>query len=419
MKKIFTLIVCAAVTFASLCGCGKTEGSIAVSDNFTFGRDMTLYQLYCDKVVLGELDGETEIDFESLAEYTADNIKEMLAYCEVAKAAGFSPDEGMIYRANETISYISLAADNAGMSTEEYIGETFGEDITLDAIRLCVEMYIMCEGYENSVLEDSGIGDGEAEAYADEHYADFLSYDFLRYSTTSEALSTALAAAKTPDEFAAAVLEAVPALLRTDSDKSGIPDILESTAVVSSDGAAGEYFASSDRAVCDTYTEKTDGGYTVTMALTLPHRLETPTWNFRMVLITDSRSEDPYDTVKSLHEQWLEKESGEDGIAALAARYSDDPTAYSGGLFSGATHSDMPSEAVEEWVCDSARVPGDAAALEDADGNGCLVYFIGNGDPLWLYNAKRALAKERLDAEVDAAEEKVSVDKDAILSLIK
>ncbi len=414
-------LLCAALMI--FCGCkAKSDGPVAQSENFTFSREMTLYQLYCDKLAMGTSMAAESISAQSLAEYTADNIKKMLVYCEAAKADGFSPNEGMLYRAKETVSYISAAAENAGMSTADYVRATFGEEVTIDAIRLCVEMYVMCEGYEESVILSHEVSDAEGDEYAENHPDDFLKYDLVRYSTSDEKLRDALKEATTPAEFANAVLAAVPALSQTDSDKSGIPDALERSGVtVSDDGEAGKYFAGDGRAVGDTFVETKSSGYTVTMAVTLPHRIETPTWDFRMVKLTDARSEAPGETAQSLYEQWLEKEGGEDGIAALAARYSDDPTAYSGGLMLGTTYSDMPCEEVAAWVRDPARAVGDATAISASDGCGYLLYFKGSGTPVWLHDAKDAVTRAAFDAKIAEFEsgigDSVTVDYNAILAL--
>lgn len=416
-------IAALALAALILCGCGKkSDGTVARSENFTFSRDMAVYQLYCDRMELGRSVAAQSITAESLAEYTADNIREMLIYCEAAKADGFSPDEGMLYRVNETLSYISLAAENAGMSTLDYVHATFGEAVTLEAIKLCVEMYVMCEGYEDSVILSQDVGDDEAKSYADTHPEDFLKYDFVRYSTADAGLRDSLAAAKTPAEFSDEVLAAVPALSRTDTDKNGIPDALEQSGItVSSDGAAGKYFAGDGRTVGETFVEDEGGGWTVTMAVVLPGRIDTPTWDFRMVKLTDARSNAPGDDAASLYGQWLEKGSGEDGISALASRYSDDPTAYSGGLMLGATYADMPCDEVAAWVRNPARAVGDAAAIASEDGCGYILYFRGFGGALWLHDAKNALARAAFDAKLAEAKsslaDSITVDYDAILAL--
>ena len=70
-------LLCAALMI--FCGCkAKSDGPVAQSENFTFSREMTLYQLYCDKLAMGTSMAAESISAQSLAEYTADNIDALM-----------------------------------------------------------------------------------------------------------------------------------------------------------------------------------------------------------------------------------------------------------------------------------------------------------------------------------------------------
>ena len=436
-RSVLAFFLLAALFLFSGCGGDDVPNVVCRSENYSFTADMAAYMAAYTKLALADemaaavmddskpLAGQTSADGESFEDYlfevTVQNIEKILLYCEAARADGYVPGEGMIYKANETVTYLSSKAEEAGMTAEEYLKESFGDKVTLSGYQTCVEMMVLCEGYELSLISAEEVTSDEAEAYADSHSGDFLKFDALRYSTSDRELAEMLASSETSEDFLK-IISSVSGISVTDKNKNKIPDEIEVYAAVSAD-PAGEFASEEGRSRWDTYMSESDGSYTVTMLLTLPHRDEEPVWNFRALYISSESNSDPMYEAESLLEQWKEKQGGETGFSNLAARYSDNPTAYYGGLFSGISRDDMPSTKVADWICSSGRIAGDTAVVDDGDDGAYMLYYIDGNIPRWKYTASQAVKAERIDQKMSESEEEIKksfvFDNDALRKLIK
>jgi len=418
-KNIISVILaCAMLLFCGCSGAGKDEYVIK-SKNYTFTSEMVEYMVVYTRSMLEDEMKEAGVDGskplseqmyadgktweEYLQDKTRENIEYILLYCEAASLDGYTPDEGTLYKANENVSYIDRLAKDAGLSVEEYVKKSYGESVTLEGIRICTEMMAVCEGYELSLSEKTDVSEDDIAEYASKNRDELLRFDALRYTVNDKAVADELMLCADAKSFAGKV-SSVSGTDLTDKDKNGIPDLCEVRRVSVVSDPAGEYANDPERKVGDVTVSEKNGEYTVTMILTLPEMDETPLWDFRMVYISSGTSNDPYGDAKSLIEQWKEKNGGETGFSNLAARYSDDPTAYYGGLFSGTSKADMPTEKVAEWVCDSARITGDATAIEAEDG-AYMLYYIGGNIPSWQREVSQRIKSDKAKEKIASVED--------------
>lgn len=148
------------------CGCSKPDDKKPVmkSTNYGFSSAMTAYMIEHTKNMLESemkaagvdtskpLSEQIRSGDETWQDYlykkTVENMEHILLYCEAAAIDGYTPDEGMIYKASEEMNYLNTLAKNEGYTVEEYITMTYGEGVTYDGIRVCLEMMALCEGYE-------------------------------------------------------------------------------------------------------------------------------------------------------------------------------------------------------------------------------------------------------------------------------
>lgn len=437
LRSALAVLLVLATLFTA--GCSKEEEirDVYTSPNFTFAEDMALYMVaYTRNMLKGEMsaagvdtskplseqeksEGVTWEDY--LYEKSVDGIEDILYYCEAALEDGYTIGEGMIYKAQETVSYITANAQEAGMTAEEFIREAYGEAVTLDALNLCTQMMCLCEGYELHLTDSFEVTEEEALAFAEENPDRLLKFDALRYTTEDKDVADKLSAAADREEFLK-IMSGVSGTDRTDSDKNGIPDALEIKGAVVATDITGEFAKEEGRAAGDTVVNETDGKYTVTMLLSLPARKYDPLWNFRMIYISSEASTDPAGDAASLLDQWKEKEGGEEGFSNLAARYSDDPTAYYGGLFYGTSVSEMPTADIAAWVCDGSRTEGDTTVLPAGDGAYMLYYISGNTER-WYHEAVNMIKSDKTEARIDSIKEdlkdEIVLDEPLMLKIVR
>ncbi len=424
LKHIAALILASVMLIC--CGCGTAQTKpVYQSKNFTFTEDMAMYMASYTRFMLEdemkaagvdstlplseqEKDGgETWEDY--LYSKTVKSIENILLYCEAAYLEEYTVSEGMMYKANELVTYLSTLAKEAGLTEEEYIRQTYGDDVTVEALQICSQMMSLCEGYDLDLSASFEVSEEEAVAYADDNPDIFLKFDALRYTTKDKSIADSLAAAEGKDAFLK-IMAGISGYSLTDSDKNGIADSLEVSGVTVASDIAGEFAKADGRAPGDTVITEADGKYTVSMLLTLPARDTESLWNFRMLFLSSKSSDDPMGDVTSLIEQWKEKEGGEEGFSNLASRYSDDPTAYYGGLFSGTSRNEMPTEDIAAWVCDLSRTKGDTTAISAGEDGAYMLYYIDGNTPRWIYDAESSIRSDKADAVINSVKEEITAD---------
>ena len=208
----------------------------------------------------------------------------------------------------------------------------------------------------------------------------------------------------------------------TDADKNGVTDILEVNNTLVSTDIAGKAALEKGRAVGDTVITEKDDKFIVTMFLSLPSKSEEPVWDMRMIYISTESSTDPYGDCASLRDQWIEKKGGEEGFINLAARYSDDPTAYYGGRVS-MVKSEMPNESFSAWVCDPGRKEGDSTMCPGDENGAYIIYYLNGNIPMWQYEAEQNLrldhAKDHVSKMEDEIRDGFKINEELFRELIK
>ena len=426
LRSVISVIL--AVSLLCTFGCGddaeKDQDKKEIpmeSPNFLFTEDMVLYMIsYTEMMYADEmnaagvessqpLSGQMRTEDESWGDYiykkTLENMEYMILYCEAAYKDDYTVSEGMLYKATESVSYFSTAAKDMGKTVEEYIAELYGENVTLEGLETCTQMLALCEGYEIFLQDSAEIDKDMINEYAEKNENDFLKFDALRFTTKNKVFAEELAAAESKKDFLA-ILGKVSGIDLTDSDKNGITDIFEvNDAAVSSD-IAGEAALEEGRETEDTVIIEKDEKYIVTMFLSLPKKDITPVYDYRLIYISTESSTDPYADASSLRDQWIKKNGGEEGFADLAARYSDDPTAYYGGR-TVETKDAMPNDSVRTWVTHESRKEGDTTRLPGGEEGAYIIYFIDGNIPLWEYEAINALRQKYSTEHVESLKDEI------------
>ena len=153
------------------------------------------------------------------------------------------------------------------------------------------------------------------------------------------------------------------------------------------------------------YDAGSDSYYYYVLRFEGRERDDTPTNDVRHILIapeTDEGSTEATEEQKAaakakaeeLLEQWKSGEATEDSFAALAETESaDTSSAVNGGLISGITPTSSYVESFRDWAVDPARTAGDTGIVE-SDYGYHIMYYVGQGLPVWQSTAQSALLSQ-------------------------
>ncbi len=191
---------------------------------------VALYQQYGLNYTLADVINSS---FDSMAQSTLEQVKQMLVLCEYAKANNISLSEEDEEAIDAYINSIAEAAANNLYSTNAYIKLMFGNGVNESDVRKALELnYLSNAAYE--VLKEELellITEESINQYIEENVDLFYMVDYLSYTFTAElsaegaeatddekaayetdkaamaALAAELEACKTEDEFKAAVAD--------------------------------------------------------------------------------------------------------------------------------------------------------------------------------------------------------------------
>ncbi|MCM1188598.1 MAG: SurA N-terminal domain-containing protein [bacterium] len=344
---------------------------------------------------------------------TVDSIASNKALRDQAKAAGFTCDVTQDYE--EFLDNFRDAAAEEGVSLKEYYKECYGVYATASRLKDYICESLEVSAYYDQVTEEKKPSGEEIDAYYAEN-AD--SYDSVDYrltvvnaqlptepteladpvEETGDAESTEAAdgeeAAYQPSEAEIAFAmtearkEAEEALKTVSSDGELRENVLRSSVV----SQLRDWMFDSERKAGDTTVIENETSHLYYVAeFVKRYRDETPTQNARVIIV----SADAAVREDAILEEWRNGEATEDSFAEIADKYTD--SAYSapeGGLYEGLIPSDL-TDALAEWLGDSARVKGDATAIAGEEGlSSYVVYYVGTNDPEWRLDIQSTLLQQ-------------------------
>lgn len=332
------------------------------------------------------------------AESAQDTVNWMLGFAEEARANGRTlSDEDQ-----ETIASMMNQITPAD----------YGEHLTEEDIRACLELYYLAEQQETAVNDSLVFTDEEIEAYYEENKLDYLTADYAYYTVTfgengdceseEEALSLAqeLAAASDTDfESRVKALLVKSGVYTEETVGEGYPAECESAgyAYTADDGFSDWLFADG-RAAGDATVTTESGACTVYRVTRAPARDSSPTVDVRHILLSASTygsDEEAQTKAQAVLDEWKNGAASEESFGELAATYSEDSNAASGGLYTGVTEGQMV-ETFNDWCFDTARQPGDTGIVQTSYGFH-VMYFVGAREA-WYSSARTALGNARYDA---------------------
>lgn len=445
MKKLLSLLLALLCVFAlTACGNGgNTEetqpteekhkaSDIALStENFSFTRAEVSYIFgkmysdfklnYPDSVDMYNIDTNSSLKnqiyhddltwFKFFVDGAVEQMKQVLALCEAAKAEGIELDEQDRADIDEIIRSWKSHAKDYEYTVDELLGKFYNSDVTLDVMRSYIEKEVLSTKYQMKAGEGFEFTEDELNAYVKENENNFYRVDYLSFTTSEDDTSTPkksaekIAGAKTEEEFKSLATEYMNNIGKKEDE---INAALEKVAVKGelkkeygkfsewafSEGKAGETFIS-ENAV--------DGEFTVYYLTSDPYLDTSPVKDIRVIkenISSHNSYQETIDYLKDLIDRWVKDGETEEAFAELAKKKSkDDNTKDNGGLIPGISRfsSDVPDSFIT-WLYDDAEPVsvGDTAVLK---GDSCYyaVYCAYIGDAGWKYNATVGCAENAMN----------------------
>jgi len=324
--------------------------------------------------------------FEQLAAEAIAQNKALLAKAEA---------EGFVYDTSEDFEefkqMVKDAAAASGISEKELIRQTYGDYATLSRISDFVKEELYVSAYYDTVAESLEASDEEAQAYYEGHKDDYDSVDYrvltveaqLPEAPTEEQTAAAMAAAKEEAEEALKTV-AADGELRENVTRTSVPSVLR------------EWMFDSTRKEGDTTVmEDTVGNSYYVAAFENRYLDTTAAVNVRAVITEE-------DNGQAILDEWKGGAATEESFVELCNKYNDSTLApEEGGLFENINVNAMSPE-LAQWLGDEARKTGDTAVISpETETFTYVIYYIGEGEPLWMVDIKDVLLSESMSVYLE------------------
>jgi len=135
------------------------------------------------------IDGYTWHD--SFVDMTESQINDLLILCEAAKERGIELDDEDKKNIDAEVEAIKETADSQNMSVKKFLKTYFGEYVTVDDIRSCMELQILAGKAEEAMLADFEYTDEELEKYCQDNKKSFYFSDYRTIEIKADYVSGA------------------------------------------------------------------------------------------------------------------------------------------------------------------------------------------------------------------------------------
>ena len=328
--------------------------------------------------------------FDYFANNALNTINSISAIAKQAKAEGFTAEEEETAALENNYSYIDLYAAAQGYTREQYLQAYYGPLMTTKVFERNVRLSALAEAYSAAYEESLTYSDADIQAAYDADPTAYQSADieFVTFAYTAESDATdaqkeeLLAECKTTADAALERLNAGESLETLANELDGTYYDLPYASAGTSDlltWAFDDARMSGDTAVLPYSTN----GYYVALFHSRA-RNDYHAVSVRHILVETE------EIAQSVLDQYLAGEQTEEAFGLLAAQYSSDSNASSGGLYENFPRGQMVAP-FESWAYDSARKAGDTDIVQ-TDYGYHVMYFVGTSDtPYWKVAAEHDL----------------------------
>ncbi|MBE6758177.1 MAG: hypothetical protein E7552_06495 [Ruminococcaceae bacterium] len=335
---------------------------------------------------------------------TKDTVTWMLSFAEQARADGVEL----------TQEYKDLMKETLDATKPE----NFGEDLTLDDVQACLELYYMAVLQEEKVRAANVATEENINAWADKNNKTLLRADYTYYNIpygtgayyADEAAARAMADRllnSTEEEFIATakaelLARGVYANAETLEAQFASNYLRNDYAYREDDGFSDWLFAADTKAGDTKLVERAESrSLAVYLCRTAASRDSEPVVDVRHILFTEETYESD-EAAKAKAEEvlktWQDGEATAESFGALAKEFTEDSNADKGGLYEGVTQGQMV-QTFNDWCFDTTRKTGDTGIVK-TDYGYHVMYFVKSYDR-WYLTAKQTIESESYQATSD------------------
>ena len=449
IKKLLALILAVVIASAVLTACAggngpdspETDGpdvilppteTVAVqSEHYTITNDKFAYFFYKDmydaveqyyesyfqyygldmtKDLKAQQYSDTSTWFDYFLGLTLKNVANYLYFAEAAIDNGFEMSDNARAQVENELDQLRSAAQENGESVQSFLDRLFGNDLTIEAVKECMELYYYGNEYFEKVCGTFTYTDDQLDEYYKEHESEFL---FVNYrlvevrADQKEYLTEAdqqkgFAEAKKKAEYIAQAKDISEFVERGVAYYTSINDTLDEpltddeiyrrvTNIVmqysyNENTAFGRWaFDGTHKDGDITMLDNGAGIYTVYYLQDAPYRAENNTKNIRIMTFSVSgygSADAAKEAADGIMTKW--EASGKTG-----EEFEEIAPEGFGNLQENVDLGDTPA-VIDTWLFYEPRTPGDCALLEGS-GAYYIVYFESDGEVSWEKNARESL----------------------------
>lgn len=373
----------------------------------TYG-DYTYLLLDLNKPLNEQYYDDTQTWADYFKDQTIDRLQQLTMLNEAAAAEGWTLTPEQASEIDASVATVRDGAASVGYTVKAYLTSYYGKYLTEDLFREMVTKEVIAKYYASEQLDRLSFTDEQLDARYDEIAPDYdliTYYSYTAYGTADEEngidedtamnrayeTANAIASARSEELFAEAVLNHVP-----DESREAYtnPNACrhENTAPANMADDARAWLTDTSRQYGDTTVISGTNSYTAYLYIESNDNSYTLR-NFRILIKQAAADGDTgeitTDTVSAakaeidgLYSDWLDQPT-EEYFAALCNANSDDTRSnQNGGLYTGVSMGYL-DEAIDEWLFDDARQPGDTEIIycKNSSYTGYhLLYFVGEGE---------------------------------------
>lgn len=380
------------------------------------------YNLDPTKDLKGQQYGDTETNwFDYFITVTYKNIVNYLTFAEAAVAEGIELEEEDVKAVEEELTSLRTAAEEQGITTQEFLERQFGYGITEDTVRECIELFTLGNKYYEVKLKEINVyDDDDFDAYYEEHKDEFLFIDFRKteiradqqtYASVEEQTKAFQKAQKAAEKIADSkdisefvkksieyYKEANKSLEEPLTDEEIHAMVTNVTVQYSyrTTTGLGQWAFQDGRKDGDmTVLDNGAGIYTAYYLDRAPYRAENKTKNYRVVTYALSNYDNDKAKAKAaaeeLYNEWLTSGGSGEDLQKLA----EAKDIYSGYLREEVDLGET-QPIVENWLFNKKHEVGDCEIIED-DSNVYVILFEGDAEISWKTQARESLLNADLN----------------------
>ena len=356
-------------------------------------------------------------------EMTVESIQRSKALKADAKAAGFTFDDTADYE-----RYVNLqksGAEAAGLSLSKYVKQSFGPYATMSRIKPYVKEALYVAAYYDQLTKDMTPDADKIEAayQEDPDSYDSVDYRIRQFDAVLPTEPTELAdpvedtdeadgsdsenTEYTPSEaeiakaMSDAKLLADEALTDIKTEGELVDNVLRSSA----NSVLRDWLFDSSRKPGDTEVlEDTYSNRYYTIAFEKRYRNEEVTADVRLLIADDEE-----DALGILGD-WNSNGATEEAFINLCNDKYYSKAVAEDGLVKGMTADEDIYPELLEWIFAEERKPGDCETVSAEGGIHFVVYYVGEGKPLWYNTIENELKSEAVTAYVNEKKDACTIE---------